>query len=147
MYKNAENMESILRSICFHIRAAGRKVLKDYDISPAQFDVLQLLYFDGEKKLSEISKNLGVTKSTTTGLIKRLEILYFLDREQSEEDKRVYRIKLTDSGRELITKVIKKRVEVMQSVIDRLGNEKELIEKLSELQKTIKEVVKSGEYR
>jgi len=141
MKKTSKEIEQIMRTVCFYIRVEGRKVLKNMDISSAQFDVLQTLYFNGPKKLSDISKKLGVTKSTTTGLIKRLEILGVIEKTQSEEDKRVYMVKISDSGIELIEEVISRRVVLMEKVVNKMGNNELFIEKLSEFQKIIKEVV------
>jgi len=96
--KTSTDLEKTLRDICFKIKIEGRKVLKRFDISSAQFDLLQLLYFKGEKKLSDISKVLGVTKSTTTGLIKRLLNQDLIEKKQSDEDKRVFHVKISKKG-------------------------------------------------
>lgn len=45
-------MEKLIREICSKIKSEGRKVLKDFDISPAQFDVMQIIYFRGPKCLA-----------------------------------------------------------------------------------------------
>ncbi len=95
-------MEKMIREICSKVKSEGRKVLKEFNISPAQFDVLQTVYFKGPKMLSDISKRLGVTKSTTTGLIRRLEIAGYLVREKSKKDKRVYVVQITQDGTNII---------------------------------------------
>jgi len=82
-------MEKLIREICSKIKSEGRKVLKDFDISPAQFDVMQIIYFRGPKMLSDISKRRGITKSTTTGIVSRLETMGYLTKEKSPEDRRV----------------------------------------------------------
>lgn len=129
----SEKMEKLLREICSKIKSEGRKVLKDFNISPAQFDVLQNVYFRGPKKLSEISKRLGITKSTTTGLIRRLELMGYLRRQKSKEDKRVFVVTITSIGEEIINNVIKNRVELMEKVYDKLGNKEGTIEILNEI--------------
>lgn len=50
-------------------------------------------------------------------------------------------VKISDSGIELIEEVISRRVVLMEKVVNKMGNNELFIEKLSEFQKIIKEVV------
>jgi DNA-binding MarR family transcriptional regulator len=143
--KTSIELEKTLRDICFKIKIEGRKVLKRFDISSAQFDLLQLLYFKGEKKLSDISKKLGVTKSTTTGLIKRLLIQELIEKKQSDEDKRVYNVKISKKGSKIIEEVIDRRVDLIRKITNKMGKDDSFIEKLIELDKTLNEVVEGDE--
>lgn len=136
-------MEKMIREICSKVKSEGRKVLKEFNISPAQFDVLQTVYFKGPKMLSDISKRLGVTKSTTTGLIRRLEIAGYLVREKSKKDKRVYVVQITQEGTNIIENVIKNRVKLMEKVYEKLGEKERSIEILNEINKILNE--KRGE--
>ncbi|MGY4686208.1 MarR family transcriptional regulator [Petrotoga miotherma DSM 10691] len=136
-------MEKLIREICSKVKSEGRKVLKEFNISPAQFDVLQTVYFKGPKMLSDISKRLGVTKSTTTGLIRRLEIAGYLVREKSKKDKRVYVVQITQEGTNIIENVIKNRVKLMEKVYEKLGEKERSIEILNEINKILNE--KRGE--
>ncbi|MGM0640100.1 MAG: MarR family winged helix-turn-helix transcriptional regulator [Thermotogota bacterium] len=145
MKKTSTDLEKTLRDICFKIKIEGRKVLKRFDISSAQFDLLQLLYFKGEKKLSDISKILGVTKSTTTGLIKRLLNQGLIEKKQSDEDKRVFHVKISKKGSGIIEEVIERRVGLIEKITQKMGKDKEFVEKLIELEKTLNEVVEGDE--
>lgn len=145
MKKTSIELEKTLRDICFKIKIEGRKVLKRFDISSAQFDLLQLLYFKGEKKLSDISKKLGVTKSTTTGLIKRLLIQELIEKKQSDEDKRVYNVKISKKGSKIIEEVIDRRVDLIRKITNKMGKDESFVEKLIELDKTLNEVVEGDE--
>ncbi|HAA85243.1 MAG TPA: MarR family transcriptional regulator [Kosmotogaceae bacterium] len=120
----AENVEHILRAISTRVRREGRKVLRDFPITPAQFDVLQILYFRGEKRMSDISDVLGITKSTTTGLVRRLMDGDFIRKHRSVKDKRSYMIKLSPSGEVLVESVIKRRVEFLHCVLKRVDSPK-----------------------
>ncbi|ABX30764.1 transcriptional regulator, TrmB [Petrotoga mobilis SJ95] len=132
-------MEKMIREICSKVKSEGRKVLKEFNISPAQFDVLQTVYFKGPKMLSDISKRLGVTKSTTTGLIRRLEIAGYLVREKSKKDKRVYVVQITQDGTNIIENVIKNRVILMEKVYEKLGEKERSVEILNEINKILNE--------
>ncbi|HBT51696.1 MAG TPA: MarR family transcriptional regulator [Petrotoga sp.] len=136
-------MEKLIREICSKVKSEGRLVLKEFNISPAQFDVLQTVYFKGPKMLSDISKRLGITKSTTTGLIRRLEVAGYLVREKSKKDKRVYVVKITQEGTNIIENVIKNRVKLMEKVYEKLGEKERSIEILKEINMILNE--KRGE--
>ncbi len=121
--EDAAIVEKNLRAISTRIRREGRKVLRDFPITPAQFDVLQVLFFNGEKRMSDISRWLGITKSTTTGLVKRLIDADLVERRRSDKDRRSFIIDISDSGRTLIEKVIDRRVEYLKSVMTEIKSD------------------------
>ena len=112
---------------------------KDFDISPAQFDVMQIIYFRGPKMLSDISKRLGITKSTTTGIVSRLETMGYLTKEKSPEDRRVYMVNITQKGKNIIEEVIETRVKLIEKVYNKLGDKVRTIEILNEINKIMNE--------
>lgn len=136
-----EELEKMLRLICFRIRVNGREALKNYPITPAQFDLLQRLYFDGPQTMTKLSQVLGVAKSTTTGLVTRLERDGFLRRRPSDADRRVIVVEITELGSEVIKSVINKRVEYIKRVMSNFKNAEavELFKKLRELYEVIQE--------
>ncbi|MBO8140014.1 MAG: MarR family transcriptional regulator [Thermosipho sp. (in: Bacteria)] len=135
----AERLERILREICFRIKVKGRKVLKKYPITPAQFDLMQKIYFTGPKTMTELSGNLGIAKSTTTGLVSRLEKDGFLERVKSSDDKRVINVSLTEKGKKVIDEVIVERVQFIKSVLQSMPEqfENELIDLLERFNSAI----------
>ncbi|WP_129409402.1 MarR family winged helix-turn-helix transcriptional regulator [Marinitoga lauensis] len=135
-----ENFEKILRDICFKIKVEGRKIIKNSEISPAQFDLLQIIYFRGPKRVTDISIALGITKSTTTGLINRLENSGYLQKTKDEKDKRVTTIQITQKGENVIKEVIKARVEFMNKVLSQIENPEKLMNQLKNLDDIINEV-------
>jgi DNA-binding MarR family transcriptional regulator len=115
---SASKTEQVLRSIYIRIKREGRKVVKNFPITPAQFDVLQILFFHGKKRMSDISQTLGITKSTTTGLVDRLIEAEFVRKKQSHEDRRAYIIDITNKGKKVIEKVIERRVKFLENILD-----------------------------
>ena len=73
--------------------------------------------------MSDISRWLGITKSTTTGLVKRLIDAEFVERRRSQKDRRSFIIDLTESGHSLIERVISRRVDYLQSVMTEISPE------------------------
>ena len=102
-------LEELLREVCFLIKKVGRHVLKDFNITPAQFEVLQKLYFKGSMRMSDMSNELGVAKSTITGIVKGLEEKGYVGKRRSSDDRRVVLLSITSEGEKVIHSVIKRR--------------------------------------
>ncbi len=110
-----EEIELLLRKTCFLVKVAGRMVLKDFELTASQFDILQYLYFEGPQRMTKLSEKMGVTKSTMTGLVARLENCGYVTRERYERDRRVFLVKILPKGEKIIRRVIEKRVDFIAS--------------------------------
>jgi DNA-binding MarR family transcriptional regulator len=86
---------------------ASRAFFGRWDISPSQFNVLNLLEDqpDGLSQV-EISRLLVMHRSNVTGLIDRLEKRGLLLRRASPADRRAWRVVLTPSARELLGEML-----------------------------------------
>lgn len=74
--------------------------------------------------ISEISSMMGVTSPTVTPLIKGLESSGLVLRYNDQEDRRVVRVQLTDSGEEVAQKAMKNFEQRFTGLFDYLGEEK-----------------------
>ncbi|MFN3691408.1 MAG: MarR family winged helix-turn-helix transcriptional regulator [Fervidobacterium sp.] len=128
------NLEKLLRDICFNIRVHGREALKNYSITAAQFDLLQRIYFNGPQTMTKLSQMLGIAKSTTTGLVMRLERDGFVRRKQNKQDRRISMVEITALGEEVIKAVINYRVDYVKSLCQQM-NETEVKELYSNVEK------------
>ncbi|WP_052090727.1 MarR family transcriptional regulator [Desulfosporosinus sp. HMP52] len=74
------------------------------DLSVSKTELLAMLIVDryGEVIMSQISDYLNAPLSTTTGLVNRLVKNGYLQRERSEEDRRIVTIQLTDKGKTMM---------------------------------------------
>ncbi len=113
-----EDLERLLRKLSGWVRTEGRKVLKsgDYQLTPAQFDILQKCYFHHDMTMTQLSIDLGVAKSTVTGIVTKLREAKYLDYGVSEEDKRVRNLTITEKGKTLIREVIGARVQFIEEL-------------------------------
>ncbi|MBL9139047.1 MAG: MarR family transcriptional regulator [Verrucomicrobiales bacterium] len=82
---------------------ASRVFFARWDLSPSQFNVLNLLYgqIDGLSQ-SELSRLLIMHRSNATGLIDRLERRRLVQRTEDPQDRRAYRVLLTPNGIDLL---------------------------------------------
>ena len=91
------------------LQAEGRRQAREQGarvgLSPTQLNVIKLLDEIGELSLSDLSKRIRAQNSTVTGIVDRLVEADLVERRQSEKDRRVWQIRLTDKGRKLSKQV------------------------------------------
>ena len=86
---------------------ASRAFFTRWDLSPSQFNVLNLLYDepDGCTQI-DLSRRLIMHRSNVTGLVDRLEARGLVQRRHDARDRRVYRVVLTTPGRKLLQRIL-----------------------------------------
>ncbi|MDP4093295.1 MAG: MarR family winged helix-turn-helix transcriptional regulator [Bacillota bacterium] len=63
---------------------------------------LTTIYYLGKPNFSQVAKELGLTKPAVSALVRKLSKMGLIEKTQSEEDKRVHFIKLTDKGKKIV---------------------------------------------
>ncbi|HMO66682.1 MAG TPA: MarR family transcriptional regulator, partial [Verrucomicrobiota bacterium] len=86
---------------------ASRVFFARWDLSPSQFNVLNLLREqpDGLSQ-AEFSRLLVMHRSNATGLVDRLELRGLVRRTNDPADRRAYRVLLTPAGRRLVESIL-----------------------------------------
>src|SRR5688500_18686011 len=82
-----------------YLNTESRRLARDacarHGITATQLNVLKLLQAVGDLSLSELSKRIAAKTSTVTGIVDRMVAAGLVVREQSEDDRRVWRIRAT----------------------------------------------------
>ncbi len=145
MYKNHDEkevarMEKELRYIAAIIKHNGRKILKNYTITPPQFIALQWLFEHGDMTIGELSNKMFLAFSTTTDLVDRMEANDLVKRIRDTKDRRVVRVQLLAEGKRIIAEVINKRRDYLNTVLSDFDNEevKQFSQLLSKLHEEMK---------
>lgn len=145
MYKNhnekeVARMERELRYVSTIIKHNGRKILKNYTITPPQFIALQWLFEHGDMTIGELSNKMFLAFSTTTDLVDRMEANDLVKRIRDTKDRRVVRIQLLAEGKRIIAEVIDKRCDYLNSVLSDFDEEevKQFSQMLSKLHAEMK---------
>ena len=96
---------------------ASRSFFARWDLSPSQFNVLNLLY-DRRAGCThiELSRSLIMHRSNVTGLVDRLEARGLVQRRDSAHDRRAYRVVLTTAGRKLLQQILPQYYEAAEQV-------------------------------
>ena len=110
--------------------------LKDFDLTPAKFNVLMAVkHQGGVQGISqvEISKRLIVTASNMTRLLDKLEKEKLVDRFAQEGDRRVNIIKITEKGSKLLDAAWPGYVARLKAIINKLnlGDQKAICQLLT----------------
>ena len=86
---------------------SSRIFFSRWDLSPSQFNVLNVLR-DSAEGLSqtELSRELLTHRSNVTGLVDRLEERKLVKRQSVPDDRRAYRVVLTEGGHKLLAEIL-----------------------------------------
>src|SRR5262245_2560767 len=111
--KQDESMESRYHALLQVLRTAdriwnsSRLFFERWDLSPSQFNVLNLLDNHAEGlSQSELSRQLIMHRSNVTGLVDRLEQRGLVQRNDLATDRRAYRVVLTKGGAALLEQIL-----------------------------------------
>ena len=94
----------LLRRTSFSLKDELRKKIEEHGITWPQFHAL---FHIGEEGVpaNELARELQCNASNMTGLIDRMSESGWVYREHSQEDRRVWLIKLTEAGKKLLAEV------------------------------------------
>jgi DNA-binding MarR family transcriptional regulator len=92
--------------------------VEEMQFTPAQSHGLLWLGADGPMTMGELATRCGITEKTITGVVDRLEREEYVQRERSEEDRRVVHVKLTRKGQSTFGRL---NVEIRQRMADLLS--------------------------
>ncbi len=81
--------------------AIMREEIEPYDLTPPQFAILSFLWQQNGLTQVELSEKGQIDRSTVGGLIDRLERNGLLERRQHPQDRRAYKIHLTEQGKNM----------------------------------------------
>lgn len=86
---------------------ASRQYFRQWDLSPSQFNVLNLLadFPEGCSQV-ELSRQLIMHRSNVTGLVNRLEARGLVKRGSHATDRRAHLVRLTPTGRQLLQSIL-----------------------------------------
>lgn len=101
----------------------ARRHAKQWDLSPTEFAVLEVLYHKGPLPLGALAERILITGASTTYTVKRLEKRGLMRRRPSTEDQRFVFGELTDAGRGLIEEIFPLHAEEIRRSMQGLSLE------------------------
>ena len=110
-YKGTKNEVRALGAFVKLVRAADsvtariHRYLRDESLSVSQFGVLEALFHIGPLSQSDVAKKILKSTGNITMVIANLEKRGLVRRERQKDDRRYYRIHLTDAGKKTIESI------------------------------------------
>ena len=105
--------------------------IKEHDLTAPQFGVLEALAHLGPLKMCDIAQKYLTSGANITGVVDRLEEKGLVQRVMETEDRRTYRIHLTETGSRLISEIFPPHARIIEKLTSALSeNEKLLLIKL-----------------
>ena len=128
-YKGSEVLRQALDAYIKLVRASESvtsrviRHLDDDGLTVSQFGVLEALYHLGPLSQRELAQKILKSGGNVTMVIDNLEKRGLVKRERDSEDRRLYRVTLTPSGRKLIKNIFPRHAEKIASQMNVLTNE------------------------
>lgn len=111
-------------------------LFREFGLTRQQYNILRILRGEGKQLPSLEIANRMITKvPAITSLIDKLEKRELVKRNRSTEDRRIWYVKLTKKGQDLVTKIDKPNLALHSEVLQNLS-EKECHQLLDLLEKT-----------
>ncbi len=123
--RNREIINDFLVNMFYQIIDIENAYMKHHGIGDLSVTELKLLDIASSLKrpaMTDIANRVHLTNGTITSAIKKLEKKGYAHRVQDANDKRIYRVKLTDNG----TKAVKYHVAFFDEMVDAVCNHEEL---------------------
>lgn len=79
------------------------------NLAVAHIIVLDILREIGTSSMGDMARNLNMSMSAATGIIDKMVTMELVDRERSDEDRRVVNVILTEKGKDMAVRVNEER--------------------------------------
>lgn len=138
---NGIQVVKVLKQIMDEIRNNMQEEFKEMNLTGPQVMLIGILSHHGEMKISELSNRMGLSNSTVSGIVDRLEKQELVLRKRVEEDRRVVYVQVTADfqkrAKEYFNQFEKKIADIMnettqediEKIFEGLNLLKELFEK------------------
>lgn len=117
-------------TIIFRAKNYLEKVIKDdiksYGLNPTEFGTLEALYHKGELSVQQIIEKVLIANSSMSYVLEMLKKKNYIKRTQDKKDKRIYKITLTENGKEFMDLIYPKHKETLRQKLSVLNDEEEL---------------------
>lgn len=95
--------------------------LKEGKVTFPQVLILEALYKEDERIMSELAEQLSITRSATTELVDRMSKVDLVTRLRDEGDRRQVKVRLTQRGRRLIGKILRRKRDMLAQIFKRIN--------------------------
>lgn len=95
----------------------------NFNLTAPQGMLIEILRRYGEMKISDLSKKMGLSNSTVSGIVDRLEKQDLIKRTRSDEDRRVVYVNVTDKFKNGFQENFKKVEQEFEDIMSKASPE------------------------
>jgi DNA-binding MarR family transcriptional regulator len=133
MSKQTAEISTLFREVEGKLKQVTRRCFEENGITMPQGMLVGMLLKHGEMKISELSRHMGLTNSTVSGIVDRLEKMNALERVRSQDDKRIVYVRLSPNFAEMSRKFLRIVEGKFEEMLD-MGSEEEIAKAIEGLQ-------------
>ncbi|MCT4619734.1 MAG: MarR family transcriptional regulator [Marinisporobacter sp.] len=136
-YEINKMLDKLMHKVLVYDRK-GFKINGKEELSLLDIHVLRKIGQVNNKKIYELVKDLEIDRGLIASVMKKLILNGYITKEKSEEDKRVYILRLTDEGKEMCKKTLDIQKDLLNFVLSdvTLNEEKAILKFLSKINQT-----------
>ena len=138
MNKKRQIVESILRLADKFKQIWEKEFLKEYNITPLQFNILWVILEENAKTIQDIKQKLIVSSASLSQTLNRMEDKKLIERVYGKWDKRYVNIKVSQEWKKLYYKLRDLYENLIDETLKNVKDEEKLLEMLEGLEKEIK---------
>jgi len=122
-FESISKIIDLTRNFDKSMRHKFHHYIQDSGFTLPQISVISMLEKHGEQKVSELSLKMGLSDSTVSGILDRLEQKDIIKRERTKDDRRVVKISLTGKSREFCNDFRRKKEEYFTQLLKNLSEQ------------------------
>ena len=119
-HTDAIRLREYIRALVRRFALAERADIECCGLTVAQAAALEVLLCEGPMRLGDLGRRLGITPSTLTRNLTRLESRQLVIRSADPDDRRASRVELTETGRHAATEVEKQEIAFAETILGAL---------------------------
>jgi len=119
-----EDLDRIVETIIYLVtesRRLSKEEATRNGVTPTQLSVLKLLQEIGDLSLGSLSKEIRAHNSTVTGIVDRMEAAGLIERARSDQDRRVWIVRLTTAGKKVAERARVSPWDLLRHALDELS--------------------------
>ncbi len=113
--------------------------IKSYHLNVTEFGVLEALFHKGPLTIQMLKDKILIANSSLTYTLSQLITKGYISKTQQEQDKRIFKVSLTETGKRLFSTIYELHVKHMRAKLNILTQKEELT-----LQSLLKKIGKQG---
>lgn len=139
MISDLNQTDHLMGKLHRSLRRNYDRQLKNFGLTPCQFDVLFSLWGEDGIVLSELGRRVSRDSPTITGVVDRMEKKMLVKRTRDERDRRVVKVVLTPKGKNMQEQLSTTKKLILEKITNNLSQQEinQLVTLLDKMMKNV----------